>query len=80
MPRVGLPAALRGRRLNFGKMAMLLETRRTMTAVAAEPDTELVVISRQNLYTVIKDNPQIVISLLKEMASRLKATTEKLKP
>jgi len=64
----------------FGEMAMLLETPRTMTAVAAEPDTELVVISRRNLDMVIKDNPSIVISLLKEMASRLKATNEKLKP
>jgi membrane protein len=60
----------------FGEMAMLLDAERTMSAIAQEPGTELVEISRENLETVLKENPGIVLSILREMAARLKHTNE----
>lgn len=64
----------------FGEIAMLLGSRRTMSAVASAPDTQLVAISRANLDVVLRENPEIVLSILQEMAARLKATNEKLIP
>jgi membrane protein len=64
----------------FGEMAMLLGTARTMSAAALEPDTELVAISRENLDMVLKENPKIILSILREMAARLKTTDETLCP
>ena len=62
----------------FGEMAMLLGSPRTMDAIAAEPATELVIISKENLTTVMRENPKIVLLLLQEMAARLKTTNEQL--
>jgi len=64
----------------FGEMAMLLGTARTMTATAQDPETELVEISRENLEAVLKENPKIILSILREMAARLKDTDESLRP
>lgn len=61
----------------FGEMAMLLRTKRTMSAVASEADTRLVAVSRENLDIVLRENPAVVLSILQEMAARLKATNEK---
>ena len=61
----------------FGEMAMLLDARRTATAVAA-PGTELVAISRGNFDTILRENPQIAHAILREMAVRLKHTDERL--
>lgn len=41
----------------FGEMAMLIQARRTATAVAASPDTRLVVISESNFDTILRENP-----------------------
>jgi membrane protein len=60
----------------FGEMAMLLDAQRTMSAVAQEPETELVGISRDNLEAVLRENPKIILSILREMAARLKRTDE----
>jgi len=64
----------------FGEMAMLLGTDRTMAATAQEPGTELVEISRENLEAVLKENPKIILTILREMAARLKHTDESLHP
>jgi membrane protein len=64
----------------FGEMSMLLDTQRTMSAIAQEPDTELVGISRDNLEAVLKENPKIILSILREMAARLKHTDEYIHP
>jgi len=61
----------------FGEMAMLLQVPRTAAAVAAAPDTRLVVISESNLDTILRENPRIVVSFLKEMSDRLRALNEK---
>jgi membrane protein len=59
----------------FGEMAMLLNAPRNATAQAAEP-TELVIISQDNFETLLQEEPQIVISVLKEMATRLSEVTQ----
>lgn len=63
----------------FGEMSMLIDTPRTAGAVAVEKDTELVVISRGNFDTILRENPQIAQAILKEMALRLKATDDRLR-
>jgi len=62
----------------FGEMAMLVNTPRTATAIAAEPDTQLVNISHDNFDAILKENPKIVLSILKEMTMRLKITGDSL--
>ena len=61
----------------FGEMAMLIQVPRTATAVAAAPDTRLVAISESNLETILRENPTIVVSFLKEMSGRLRSVNEK---
>jgi len=61
----------------FGEMAMLLQIPRTAAAVAAAPDTRLVAISESNLETILRENPKIVVSFLKEMSGRLRSVNEK---
>ena len=60
----------------FGEMSMLIDTARTATAIAEEPDTQLVGISRDNFDVILTENPQIVFSILKETTMRLKITGE----
>jgi YihY family inner membrane protein len=60
----------------FGEMAMLLNIPRTVSAVTAAPDTQLVIISRRNFETILHDNPDIVMTILKSMAARLRAADE----
>jgi len=60
----------------FGEMAMLLDSQRTATVVAADGPLEVVAISRYNLEIILRHDPEIVMSILKEMASRLKLTSE----
>lgn len=62
----------------FGEMSMLVDTPRTATALAVEPDTHLVNISHDNFDAILKENPKIVLSILKEMTMRLKITGENL--
>ncbi len=61
----------------FGEMAMLIQAPRTAAAVASAPDTRLVVISESNLETILRENPKIVVSFLKEMSGRLRLLNEK---
>ena len=61
----------------FGEMAMLIQAPRTAAAVAAAPDTRLVAISESNLETILRENPKIVVSFLKEMSGRLRSVNEK---
>jgi membrane protein len=61
----------------FGEMAMLIQAPRTATAVAYAPDTRLVAISESNLETILRENPKIVVSFLKEMSGRLRSLNEK---
>lgn len=62
----------------FGEMAMLIQVPRTAAAVAAARDTRLVVISQSNFESIIRENPKIVLSILHEMAKRLRLLDEQL--
>ncbi len=62
----------------FGEMAMLLEEKRTATVEAEPPEVEVAVISRKNFQTILGENPEFAAHLLKTLASRLAATTDKL--
>ncbi len=62
----------------FGEMAMLMQAPRTAAATASSPDTRLVVISESNLETILRENPRIVVSFLREMSGRLRALNEKM--
>jgi len=61
-----------------GEMSMLLNAPRTATIIAAESGTELIRISQDNFDVILRENPKIVLAILKEMALRLKITDESL--
>ncbi len=61
----------------FGEMSLLLDAPRTATAVA-RGGARVVVVSRSNFETIVRENPAIVLSLLREMGRRLKTTTDAL--
>lgn len=61
----------------FGEMAMLLTAPRSATATVSEPDTRVLAISAANLQDVMNQNPQIVLSLLREMAERLRLANDR---
>ncbi len=63
---------------HFGEMAMLLEEKRTATVEAESPEVEAAVISRKNFQAILGENPEFAAHLLKTLASRLAATTDKL--
>jgi YihY family inner membrane protein len=60
----------------FGEMSMLLNSPRTATVVVAEAETKLIAISRENFDVILRENPTIVLAILKEMTMRLKLTSE----
>lgn len=64
----------------FGEMAMLLKANRSATAVVSEPGTQLVSISAANMEAMLRQNPAVILSLLQEMAQRLKSTNDLLPP
>jgi membrane protein len=61
----------------FGEMSMLLDSPRTATVTVAEEGARLIVLSRKNFELILRDNPEIVFSILKEMTSRLKDITSR---
>lgn len=56
----------------FGELSMFLSQPRTGSAVAVDPGTEVVVISRENFNAIVKENPGIIFNILKDMAASLK--------
>ncbi|MDI6744334.1 MAG: YhjD/YihY/BrkB family envelope integrity protein [Thermodesulfovibrionales bacterium] len=60
----------------FGEMALLIGTPRTTSAQAEEDNTSLAIITPENFETLLREEPKIAISFLKELAHRLKATNE----
>ncbi len=61
----------------FGEMSMLIDSARSATAVVLE-DAELVAIRRESFDTILRENPAIGRSILRELATRLKAMDERL--
>jgi membrane protein len=62
----------------FGEMAMLIDAPRTATACAGADGATLARISDENFDVVLRENPNVVHALLREMAERLRATDERL--
>ncbi|MCX5811510.1 MAG: YihY/virulence factor BrkB family protein [Proteobacteria bacterium] len=60
----------------FGEMSMLLNAPRTATVITLEDNTRIVVISQENFETILKESPEVVLTILKEMTLRLKLTNE----
>jgi membrane protein len=60
----------------FGEMSMLLDAPRTATVKVLEDNTRIVVISQENFETILKESPEVVLAILKEMTLRLKLTNE----
>ncbi|MCX5805675.1 MAG: YihY/virulence factor BrkB family protein [Proteobacteria bacterium] len=60
----------------FGEMSMLLNAPRTATVKVLEDNTRIVVISQENFETILKESPEVVLAILKEMTLRLKLTNE----
>ncbi len=59
----------------FGEMSMLLESARTATAAAGPDGARLVAITRDNFDMILRENPGVVLTILREMAMRLKTTS-----
>lgn len=64
----------------FGEMAMLLKSNRSATAIVNEPGTQLVTISSANMDAMLRQNPAVILSMLQEMAQRLKSMDALLPP
>jgi len=58
----------------FGEMSMLLKVPRTATARVISDDTRLIAINAGNFTSIMRENPDIVLALLKELADRLRDT------
>ena len=58
----------------FGEMSMLINTPRTATATVVGDGAKLIGVKASNFEAIMRENPDIVLSLLKEMAARLKTT------
>jgi CRP-like cAMP-binding protein len=61
----------------FGEMSMLIDSARSATAVVVE-DAEVVAIRRESFDAILRENPAIGRSILRELATRLKAMDERL--
>jgi membrane protein len=61
----------------FGEMALLLGSPRTATMRAGARGAEVAAISTANLDVILLENPDLLLSLLREMAQRLKTTNER---
>jgi len=59
----------------FGGMSFFLSSPRVAMAVALE-DVELVIISRNNINSLMNEYPEFVLELLREMAERLQETNQ----
>ena len=55
----------------FGEMSFLLSSPRIVTAMALD-DVDLVAISNETLSTLMNDDPQFVVEMLRDMAKRLR--------
>jgi len=75
----GKTVAELGRGQHFGEMALVDRSTRSLTAIAANDDTRLVVISRKDFYEMIKREPGSAVKMLwafvQVLGQRLRKTT-----
>lgn len=64
----------------FGEMSMLLNARRSAGAEALEADTQLIAVSAGNFDLLLRENPDLVRRMLKDMAERLSVANARLTP
>jgi membrane protein len=62
----------------FGEMAMIVDAPRTATAAASGEGARLAAVSHENFDSILRENPEIVRQILKEMTLRLKEAEEDL--
>ena len=62
----------------FGEMSMLNNAARSATARAGSAGAHLAAISDANFATILRENPEIVMSMLRELSLRVKTTTDAL--
>lgn len=60
----------------FGEMSMLLDAPRSATAEAGVNGAELIEIARENFDLILRENPNVVEALLRQMARRLHQANE----
>ena len=62
----------------FGEMSMLLDAPRTAGAQAVDPDTQVIAVSAANFDTLLRENPDLVRRMLREMAERVRTMNNRL--
>ena len=62
----------------FGEMSMLLDAPRTAGAQAVDPDTQVIAVSAANFDTLLRENPDLVRRMLREMAERVRTMNDRL--
>lgn len=67
-----------GRGQFFGEMALIDKLPRSATVVAAEDETRCLVMPLWNFQAVIENDPKVAMGVMKELARRLRETTNAL--
>ncbi len=71
LERDGRTLAELGEGAFFGEMSLLLDAPRSAAAVIRDEGTRLITIDHANIELLLRENPELVMTILKEMASRL---------
>lgn len=72
------PVTKLGRGQFFGEMALIDRSPRSATVVAAEPATKCLVMPVWNFRAAIENDPKLAFGVMKELARRLRDTTNAL--
>jgi len=67
-----------GRNQFFGEMALIDKQPRSATVISAEPGTRCLVMPVWDFRAIIKTDPEIAVGIMKELARRLRETTNAL--
>ena len=67
-----------GRGQFFGEMALIDKQPRSATVVSAEPNTKALVMPLWNFRAAIETDPKVAMGVMKELAKRLRETTNAL--